>query len=132
MKPAISDKATENANEDKKSGTLIIDATVAEQAIRYPIDLGLLNESREISEKIIDELYSQSDLNKKPRTYRRKARKAYLAIVKQRRPSTKVRRRGIKQQLQYIRRNLKHIDKMLSNSGQTRINLSHKCYATIG
>ena len=125
-KPVASVEDTEGNDEDKKSGKLIIDATVAEQAIRYPTDFGLLNESREISEKIIDELYNRSDLNKKPRTYRRKARKAYLAIVKQRRPGTKVRRRGIKQQLQYIRRNLKHIDKMLSNSRQPRINLPHK------
>jgi hypothetical protein len=124
--PAVPEKDAESNNEDKKSGKLIIDATVAEQAIRFPTDFGLLNESREISEKIIDELYIQSDHNKKPRTYRRKARKAYLAIVKQRRPGTKVRRRGIKQQLQYLRRNLKHIDKMLRSSGQTRIGLPYK------
>jgi hypothetical protein len=37
-----------------------------------------------------------------------------LAIVKQRRPSGKVRRRGIKQQLQYLRRNLRHIERLLS------------------
>ncbi len=124
--PVVCDEDAEGNNEDKKSGKLIIDATVAEQAIRFPTDFGLLNESREISEKIIDELYIQSDLNKKPRTYRQKARKAYLAIVKQRRPGVKVRRRGIKQQLQYLRRNLKHIDEMLSSSGQTRIGLPHK------
>ena len=99
--------------EDKRSGKLIIDATVAEQAIRYPTDLGLLNESREISEQIIDVLYNQSDLSKKPRTYRRMARKAYLAVVKQRRPGTKVRRRAIREQLQYLRRNLGHIEKLL-------------------
>ena len=99
--------------EDKRSGKLIIDATVAEQAIRYPTDLGLLNESREISEQIIDELYEQSDQSKKPRTYRRKARKAYLAVVKQRRPGAKVRRRAIREQLQYLRRNIGHIEKLL-------------------
>jgi len=42
-----------------------------------------------------------------------KARKAFLAIVKQRRPSAKARRRGIKQQLQYLRRNLGHIERLL-------------------
>ena len=35
-------------------GKLILDATVAEQAIRYPTDLSLLNEARELTEKIID------------------------------------------------------------------------------
>ncbi len=94
-------------------GKLILDATVAPQAIRYPTDLSLLNEAREFSERIIDELYPKTDGEKKPRTYREKARKAYLAIVKQRRPGGKVRRRGIKQQLQYLHRNLGHIERLL-------------------
>jgi len=67
-------------------GKLIVDATVAEQAIRFPTDLGLLNESREISEAIIDELYPRSGLEKKPRNYRQTARKKYLGVVKQRKP----------------------------------------------
>jgi IS5 family transposase len=112
--------------EDKREGKLIVDATVAEQAIRYPTDLGLLNESREISERIIDELYRPSGLTKKPRTYRQKARKQYLAIVKQRRPGAKVRRRGIKQQLQYLRRNLAHIEKLLDFLPDAGIPLSYR------
>ena len=94
-------------------GKLILDATVVEQAIRYPTDLSLLNEAREFSEQIIDILYPLTALEKKPRTYREKARKAFLAIVKQRRPGRKKRRRGIKQQLQYLRRNLGHIEQLL-------------------
>ena len=96
-------------------GKLILDATVAPQAIRYPTDLSLLNEAREFSEQIIDTLYPKTDWKKKPRTYREKARKAYLAVAKQRRPSGKVRRRGIKQQLQYVRRNLAHIERLLEH-----------------
>ena len=96
-------------------GKLILDATVAPQAIRYPTDLSLLNEAREFSEQIIDKLYPKTDWKKKPRTYREKARKAYLAVAKQRRPSGKVRRRGIKQQLQYVRRNLAHIERLLEH-----------------
>ncbi len=95
-------------------GKLILDATVAEQAIRYPTDLSLLNEAREFSEQIIDRLYAKSALTKKPRTYRRQARKAYLSIVKQRRPGRKVLRRGIKHQLQYLRRNLGHIETLMT------------------
>lgn len=94
-------------------GRLIVDATVAEQAIRFPTDLSLLNESREISERLIDELYPRSQLTRKPRTYRQKARKHYLELVKQRRPGHKKRRRGIKQQLQYLNRNLSHIETLL-------------------
>mgnify|MGYP000206334445 FL=1 len=82
-------------------GKLILDATVAEQAIRFPTDLSLLNESREISEQIIDRLHSLSGAKTKPRTYRQTAHKDYLAIVKQRRPRGKKLRSGIKKQLQY-------------------------------
>lgn len=96
-----------------RQGKLILDATVVEQAIRYPTDLGLLNEAREISEQIIDVLYPLTDWDKKPRTYRQTARKAYLAIAKQRRPGAKKLRKGIKQQLQYVRRDLKHIHALL-------------------
>ena len=74
---------TDVAKATPHEGKLIIDATVAEQAIRFPTDLSLLNEAREISEKIIDELYPHTALQKKPRTYREKARKDYLAIVEQ-------------------------------------------------
>ncbi len=90
------------------AGKLILDATVVEQAIRYPTDLSLLNEAREFSEKIIDTLYPHTGLAKK-------ARKAFLAIVKQRRPGGKKLRRGIKQQLQYLRRNLGHIEQLLTH-----------------
>ncbi len=68
-----------------------------------------MNEAREFSEQIIDRLYPGADLQKKPRTYRQKARKAYLSIVKKKRPGAKLLRRGVKQQLQYLRRNLAHI-----------------------
>jgi hypothetical protein len=95
-------------------GKLILDATVVEQAIRYPTDLSLLNEARVFSEHIIDTLYPHTPLAKKPRTYREKARQAFLGIVKQRRPGGKKLRRGIKQQLQYLRRNLGHIEQLLS------------------
>jgi len=88
--------ATEVEKRMKSLGKLILDATVAPQAIRYPTDLNLLNEAREISEQVIDKLYPATSLESKPRTYRQQARKAYLALVKQRRPRVKVRRRGIK------------------------------------
>lgn len=50
---------------------------------------------------------------KKPRTYREIARKTYLSLVKLRRPSNRKRRAGIRQQLQFLQRNLKHIEEML-------------------
>jgi len=105
----------DSQQETEHQGKLILDATVCEQAIRYPTDLSLLNEAREFSEQIIDKLYPRTELTKKPRTYREKARKAYLAIVKRRRPGARLVRRGVRQQLQYLRRNLKHIEGLLEH-----------------
>ncbi len=93
-------------------GKLIIDATVANQAIKYPTDLGLLNEAREISEQLIDDLARQSG-SKRPRTYREQARERYLALAKNKKPGKKLLRKGLRQQLQYIRRNLSYIDQLL-------------------
>ena len=88
----ISDQKQEPITHQER---LLLDATVAEQTIRFPTDLSLLNESREISERLIDGLYTLSSLTKKPRTYRKIARSTYLAIVKQRRLGPKKIRSGI-------------------------------------
>ena len=95
-------------------GQLILDATVVEQPIRFPTDLSLLNEARELTEQVIDILCQRLKVADKPRSYRHKARSAYLAVAKQKRPGRKVLRRGLKQQLQYLRRNLGHIDNLLA------------------
>ncbi len=125
---AVEDNNSDEVTHDEVThkGKLILDATVVEQAIRFPTDLGLLNEAREISEKIIDELHPKTPLKKKPRTYRETARKDYLAIVKRRRPGKKLYRKGNKQQLQYLQRNFKHIENMLDSLAGKEIPLSHK------
>jgi len=107
------EKEKEKSHQEKHKGKLIIDATVMEQQIAYPNDLGLLNKCREESERIIDELHKIVKWEKKPRTYRQEARKKYLMIVKKKRKSEKEIRRGIKEQLGYLRRNINHINKML-------------------
>jgi len=112
--PSACGGSCDKQTEEERQGKLILDATVTPQAIRYPTDLSLLNEAREFSEQIIDILYPKTDWKKKPRTYRVKARKDYLAIAKRKRPSAQARRRGIKQQLQYLRRNLGHIERLLA------------------
>lgn len=96
-------------------GQLLIDATCVPADIRYPTDLDLLNDARKASEAILDALYSQVmlSLKCKPRTYCQKARKAYLTIAKKRQPSRKLIRKGIRQQLGYVRRNLAHIDELI-------------------
>ena len=109
----------EGKEESASQGKLILDATVAEQTIRYPTDLGILNEAREVSERLIDLLYPMSGLSRKPRTYRKVARKEYLAVARMRKPRQKTVRRGIRKQLQYLRRNLRHIDALLDRYSPT-------------
>lgn len=110
-------------------GQLILDATCAPADIRYPTDLGLLNEARQGSEALIDSLYAQIayQLTKKPRTYRQVARKRYLAVAKKRRPSRRLRRKGIGQQLNYLSRNLSHIDRLIA-MGASLTRLSRRRY----
>jgi len=51
--------------------------------ITYPTDLKLLNDAREKTETIIDHLHAcRATPKKKPRTYRQKARQAYLRVAK--------------------------------------------------
>ena len=108
------DKLSEVEKENK--GKMMSDATCVPIDITYPTDIGLLNKARETTEKIIDKLYKplKEKLVKKPRTYRIKARKEYLKVAKKKKISTKERRKGIRKQLQYLRRNLLHIEKLIS------------------
>jgi hypothetical protein len=104
--------------EVKNKGKLLLDATCVPQDIRYPTDLSLLNEAREKTEEIIDRLHEAGGKKeKKPRTYRKKARKEYLEVAKQRKKSGKVLRRGLRKQLGYVRRNLKTIEKQVKKGG---------------
>jgi hypothetical protein len=107
------EEGEEGEGENQNRGKLLIDATCAPADIKYPTDIGILNEAREKTEKIIDNLYKKTKKKgKKPRTYRITARKDYLKLSKKRRPSRKERRKGIKKQIQYIQRNLAHIEKL--------------------
>ena len=47
----------EEITEKKNKGKLILDATCAPADISYPNDLGLLNQARQQTEKILDSLY---------------------------------------------------------------------------
>ena len=108
-------KSEEEESNKKNRGRLILDATCAPADISYPNDLGILNQARQQTEKIIDSLYKYQSgkLKKKPRTYRNQARKAYLEVAKRRRPSRKKRRKAIRKQLQYIKRNLGYISELI-------------------
>jgi len=100
-------------SETTNKGKLIVDATIAPSNIKYPTDLDLLNDSREISERLIDKMYMTEQFEQKPRTYRQLARQDYLNVIKKKHKSKKCLRNGIRKQIQYLRRNLPYIEAMI-------------------
>jgi transposase, IS5 family len=101
---------TKPEEEPENKGQMLMDATCVPADIGYPTDLGLLNEARQKTEAFIDLLYEPlKGKIAKPRTYRDNARKKYLAVAKMRQPRKKLLRKAIRQQLNFVRRNLKYI-----------------------
>ena len=108
------DSIDSETKEAPNEGTLILDATCAPQAIRFPTDTSLLNEARLNTEGIIDSLHAAGlTEGRKPRTYRVIAKKQYNGFSKSRRKTGRSIRRTRRQQLNYLRRNLKHIDTVI-------------------
>lgn len=112
--PLIIDEISNEPNtQEANSGTINIDATIVEQDIQYPTDLGILNESREKAEEIIDIICLKTN-QEKPRTYRITARKKYLNVAKKKRRTHKEIRKAIRMQLNFVSRDLQHINTLLS------------------
>lgn len=99
--------------ESKNKGRIILDATACPQDIAYPTDLNLLSDARKKSEELIDKLYSPALHEKKPRTYRRIARKLYLKTAQKKNKSRKQIRKAVGVQLRLVKRNLKSINHLL-------------------
>ena len=95
------------------SGTMIVDATCAPSNIRYPQDASLLNEARENTEKILDELHDPAD-GRKPRTYRAQAHRDFLQFSRSRKKTAKKIRKAVGKQLRYLARNLAAVDQKLA------------------
>ena len=105
---------------DGNGGTMIVDATCAPSQIRYPQDVSLLNEARENAEKLVDLLHDPAD-GKKPRTYRKRARKDHLKYARSRKHTAKMTRKAIGKQLGYLRRDLSYIDAMLEQGKTLKV-----------
>jgi IS5 family transposase len=130
---AQTQKASEDKSDDDKSvgpgspvcknkGKLVVDATCTPADITFPTDLKILNTAREKSEEVIDILHRPfRGKQKKPRTYRKKARKEFLSAAKSKKLSKSKRRKAIRKQLGYLRRNLKTIEKQSSHSSLTAL-----------
>ena len=128
-KKASEQKASSKDNDDdpgstsgSNRGKLLVDATCTPADITFPTDLKILNTCREKSEEIIDILHRPlKGKQKKPRTYRKRARKEYLLAAKSKKLSKSKRRKALRKQLGYLRRNLKSIDKLSNQTSLLRL-----------
>jgi hypothetical protein len=109
---ATTDQQIESDTTRINQGSLLIDATCVPADIRYPTNLSLLNEARELTETLIHAMHLQvrESFSHKPRTHRKQARKQFLAVAKKKRPRINMIRKATKQQLCHLKRNLASID----------------------
>ena len=106
-------ETTPAATDVPNSGTLIMDATVADADIKYPTDIDLLNQCREHLETAIDLLwpYVSHEQHKYPYN-KKKARQSFLNISKSKKWTQKKLRTGIGQQLDYIEKATERLTEM--------------------
>jgi len=137
QKEGKSDNIEENKNKKeevnviKNEGKMIVDSTCVPCDIKYPTDLDLLNEAREKAEMIIDKLYEPS-YGKKPRTYRKIGRKKYLIAIKRKKKDKKFLRKAIGEQLRFIKRDIRHIEKLVKALGLSKLSkYEYKCLLVI-
>jgi hypothetical protein len=90
-----------------KAKGMLVDATVFPEEIKYPNDVGLLNDVREWLVRKIKK--AGKIIGKKYRTYPRKGRKDYLNFSKKKRKTKKTITKAKRQMLQYVRRNIKQL-----------------------
>ncbi len=130
---APDDESAENDALAENKGTMMLDATCAPHHIAFPQDINLLNEARENLETIIDTICYEYNAPK-PRTYRRNARKDYLALAKKKKRTKKGIREALKKQFQYVRRDIEYVDRFLTKGRElcpahtARLNVTRKVY----
>ena len=103
----------QSAKVPQNKGKLVLDATCVPADITYPQDLKLLNTCRETLEAMVDEFHIKGE--DKPRTYRQKARKQYLSVIKQKVKGGKKMRMAIRQQLEHVRRDISYVENYISS-----------------
>lgn len=116
----------------RKKG-MLVDATVMPEKIRYPNDVGLLNDVREWTVEWLKEVVKLT--GEKVRTYRRKARKLFLNFSKKKLKTRQMIERTKKQMLQYVRRNLEQLkgrvgqlDNLIRKEVEKRLKMAYAIY----
>lgn len=105
-------KQTDAIETIANKGDMLLDATVADQKIKYPNDVELLNTGRQETDRMIDMLCEALE-HKRPRTYRNTARKQFLLFAKRKNKPRNIIRKSRRQQLNYLKRNLKQLDLLI-------------------
>ena len=116
-----------------KGKGMLVDATVVPEKIKYPNDIGLLNDVRKW---VVERLKEVSEITgEKIRTYRRKAKRLYLSFAKRKQKTKKMIEQTKKQMLQYVKRNLGQIkdrvhqfDYFVQKEIEKKIELAQKIY----
>lgn len=112
------DSDDNNSQPPENKGKMVLDATCAPADIRYPSDLSLLNEARENTEAMLDELFETHEKSGRRTHYsRKKARSKYLKIAKQKKPKAARMKTAVKQQIGYVESNMKTIVDILTETG---------------
>ena len=102
----------------RKKG-MLLDATVFPEAVKYPNDVGLLNDVREWLVRSIHRLGKALGV-KRRRTYKRKARQEYLKFAKKKTKTKKTIARAKKAMLQYVRHNLRQMRELVEKAKRRR------------
>ncbi len=112
---------------------MLVDATVMPEKIRYPNDIGLLNDVREWTVGLLKGVVKGT--GDKIRTYRRVARKIFLNFSKSKSRTNKKIQRTKKQMLQFVRRNLDQLkgrvgelDYLIQKEVEKRLVVAEKIY----
>ena len=116
--PATEHSSEEISQESAPShkGRVLFDATACPQDIAYPTDLNLLSDAREKAEELIDHIYNKKlHGEKKPRTYRREARKYYLQTAQKKNKTKKEIRKAVGKQLRYLKRDIGLVHHLLDS-----------------
>jgi hypothetical protein len=115
--------------EPENEGSLLMDATCAPADMKYPTDLGVVNDARECSERLIDELREAlPEKSPRPRTNREVCRRRFLEITKLRRKGTSRLRGCLRFLMNALERNLRFID----GYAKKLYNVDSKALARIG
>ena len=116
-----------------KGKGMLVDATVAPEKIKYPNDIGLLNDVRMWMVEKIKE--ASKETGEKVRTYARKAKALYLNFAKKKQKTKKEIERVKRQMLQFVRRNLEQIkervhqfDYLVQKEIEKKIEIATKIY----